>query len=83
MSDEVLIDMSRQLGELNGKLDAHLKNQDRINTALFELVDKQDKRIRGTEATSNKAVGVAGVASLCMTGVIEFFSRMVHHGGGS
>jgi hypothetical protein len=83
MSDEILIQMSQQIGELNGKLDAHLGNQDRINTALFELAGKHDTRIRATESTGTRALTVAGVVSTMTAAAIEFVARFWPHGGGN
>ncbi len=50
MSDnDILIKMSNQIGELNGRLAQSLDAQNKTNEALFKLIADHEQRIRALE----------------------------------
>lgn len=83
MSEEILVQMSQQLGELNGTLKASLKAQADINKALFEATTGQRADIDDLKATRNKLIGVCIASSVGGGGVVATLMKAITsmHGG--
>lgn len=71
MSDNVLLDMSRMIGEIHGTLKAMETRHDQT----METLTKHDERITDLETTKHKAHGLA----LGLGAVAGFVSSNLHN----
>jgi len=62
-NNEVLIKMSREMGEMHGTLKTHIEKQDITNHALYELSKGHDKEIKSLNVIKNRLLGLSLVAS--------------------
>lgn len=67
--EEILVNMSRQLGEISGTLKASLEAQEKTNKELFELSKAHEERISKLECIKNKVIGALLVASFSGSGI--------------
>ena len=85
---EVLMKMSQEMGNLNGRFDVYMEAQKTTNEALFKLIENQAKEIKTLNATKNQASGASRMVSfafgtigaLCI-GMIGIISKFFHIGG--
>ena len=76
MSEDILIKMSNQIGELNGRLAATLDAQAKTNEALFKIVDAHDKEIKEIQGTKNKLIGATIVSGVSGSGIGAFLAKV-------
>lgn len=76
MSDQVLLDMSRMIGEIHGTL----KSMEQRHDQTMETLSKHDDRISDLETTKHKAHGfaialggISGAVGTYLTHVIGVF----------
>lgn len=69
MSEEILVKMSNQIGELNGRLAATLEAQAKTNEALFTLVKDHETRLKDVESAKNKVIGAAVISGVSGSGI--------------
>lgn len=82
MSDnEILIRMSNQIGELNGKLAASLDAQNKTNEALFKLVADHETRLKDVEGAKNKVIGGAIASAFAGSGIGAIITKLMAGGG--
>ena len=78
MSEDHLISISHKLGELTGKLDQALDNQNMVNIKTNQLLEKFGDQIGEVKADKNKIIGAALAISLfgsgVMASVMKFFN---------
>lgn len=80
MSEEVLIQMSQQLGELTGVVKTSMASQAETNTALFTMVKDHEERLKSTEALKNKLIGAAALSTVGGTGIAATLLKLFHGG---
>ena len=78
MSEEVLIQMSRQLGKLTGVVETSMASQEKTNEALFTLVKDVVSRQDKTDAFKNRLVGAAVVSTIGGTGATATLLKLLH-----
>ncbi len=83
MSDQILMQMSQQLGELSGKMSASLDAQAETNKAIFTLVKDHDERIKEVEGAKNKILGAAIFSGISGSGIGAFLTKILGVGNGS
>lgn len=81
-SEEILIKMSNQIGELNGKLTASLEAQATTNEALFKLVKDHETRIKGVEDSKNKIIGAVVASGFSGSGIGAMLAKLFGAGTG-
>lgn len=75
--EDILVNMSRQLGEISGCLKASLEAQEKTNKELFELSKAHDERIKNLECIKNKVIGALFVASIGGSGVASLALKLI------
>lgn len=82
MSEETLIRMSQQIGELNGRLAASLDAQNKTNEALFKLAEGNDKRLKELESAKSKVIGAVIASGVSGSGIGAFLAKLMGTGHG-
>ncbi len=67
--EEILVNMSRQLGEIQGILKAGMEAQEKTNSSLFELSKGHEYRLQNLECLKNKVIGALIIASCGGSGI--------------
>ncbi len=82
--EEILINMSRQLGELTGVVKNSLDAQSKTNEALFTMAKDHETRIKDVEGAKNKVIGAAIVSGVSGSGIgaaiVKLFGISAGHG---
>lgn len=67
-------DIKSLLGEIKGKMDMSLANQDR----MFHRVDGLEERLRHLESHKSFTIGALGVISLLWVVAVEWIKGKIH-----
>lgn len=79
-SDTMIYQMSNQIGELKGSLEAFAKNQETLNTSMAKLHEKADVRLESLEKTRTRLFAAAAVSGVGSGGILAAIKSYLHIG---
>jgi len=79
MSDEILIKMSQEIGELVGAMREFTKAQDAINEKITEAIDRHHTRIGSLEDAKSRVIGGAAVLGFISGFLSDIVSKFWEH----
>lgn len=81
-SEEILVDMSRQIGEISGKLTEVAAGQKLTNEALFTMVKDHEERLKDVESSKNKVIGAVIASGFSGSGIGAMLAKIFGAGTG-
>lgn len=78
MAEDILYEMSRQIGEISGKLSEVGKFQNETNNALYRIINDHEARIKSVEGTRNQLFGIAAATGIGSTGILATLMKLFH-----